>query len=263
MSARSRSVLHTVVISGCSVISCCTQCKIKSLASGWTPGGLFEVWQSHRTESRRASLSTTILATFAAQHKQPPSPPSYRCDPGSLPWLRSSGTTIQLQNSNARSGDAPEHKALVLNVRATFFRPAVSTFLAPHPLPAPVRTPTPSDPEACCHTAARPRVRQGAGARGRPARRRSQLVPTHPWTPRRRCAALPVVMATATGQNPNQTKVPGVSGSGPAAGGNSTPEISKFAPELQQALAGNYKQACSTASRPPSLRTCSPKMCMS
>ena len=55
-----------------------------------------------------------------------------------------------------------------------------------------------------------------------------------------------MVMATATDQNPNQTKVPGVAGSRPAAGGNSAPEVSKFAPEWQQALAGNYKQACST-----------------
>ncbi len=64
-------------------------------------------------------------------------------------------------------------------------------------------------------------------------------------------AALPPAMATATDQNPNQTKVPGVAGSRPAAGGNSAPEVSKFAPEWQQALAGNYKQACLTASYLP------------
>ena len=64
-------------------------------------------------------------------------------------------------------------------------------------------------------------------------------------------------MAQATDHNPNQTKVPGVAGSRPAAGGNSAPEVSKFAPEWQQALAGNYKQACSTASYRLSFQVCS------
>ncbi len=55
-------------------------------------------------------------------------------------------------------------------------------------------------------------------------------------------------MATATDQNPNQTKVPGVAkASHPSAGGggNSEPEVGKSAPGWQQALAGNYKQVCS------------------
>ncbi len=51
-------------------------------------------------------------------------------------------------------------------------------------------------------------------------------------------------MATATDQNPNQTKVPGVAkASHPSVGGgNSEPEGGKSAPGWQQALAGKYKQ---------------------
>ena len=73
-------------------------------------------------------------------------------------------------------------------------------------------------------------------------------------------------MATATDQNPNQTKVPGVAkASHPSmGGGNSEPEGGKSAPGWQQALAGNYKQARSlpttAASHGVTLRTARNKL---